>query len=126
MGSNDNVATLWDTRTGQKFRSFVGHSAGVRSVSFSSDGKYLFTGSDDGTTRIWDTRNGKELAKLYSLDQGRDWLVLTPDGHFDSSPNAEKLLTYRAAGSLQFELPERYREQFRRPGLLVEIMKVEK
>lgn len=37
---------------------FVGHSAGVRSISISPDGQYIASGSDDGSVRLWEIDTG--------------------------------------------------------------------
>ena len=42
----------------------VGHTAEVRSVSFSSDGTRIVTASDDRTARVWDATTGAELYRL--------------------------------------------------------------
>src|SRR5262245_53789472 len=39
---------------------FQGHTKGVRSVSFSPDGKTLAFGSSDATIKLWDVQTGKE------------------------------------------------------------------
>lgn len=39
----------------------TGHTAEVRRVGVSADGKRLLTSSDDTTLRLWDTRTGKQL-----------------------------------------------------------------
>jgi WD40 repeat protein len=124
-GSSDGTAIVWDAATGQKLRTFTGHSSSVESVSLSSDGRRLVTGSSDGTTRLWDADTGRELCALLSLDAGQDWLVVTPDGYFDGSPNAAKFLSYRIAGTLEFVPLENYRKEFERPGLLAKILKGE-
>jgi WD40 repeat protein len=38
-----------------------GHTALVREVTFSPDGKWLASGSQDGTARIWDAASGDEI-----------------------------------------------------------------
>lgn len=124
-GSGDDTAILWDAKTGQKIRTFAGHTSWVNSVTLSQDGTRALTGSFDGTTRLWDTKTGKELCSLISIDASKDWLVITPDGYFDGSENATKLISYRIAGTLEFVPLERYRKQFERPGLLAMIWKGE-
>jgi WD40 repeat protein len=54
-GLDNNIAYLWDVKTGQELRQFIGHSGPVNAVAFSPDGNYILTGSEDGTARLWDT-----------------------------------------------------------------------
>ena len=42
----------------------TGHSAAVRSVAFSHDGRTLASGSSYGTIKLWDVRNARELRTL--------------------------------------------------------------
>lgn len=41
-----------------------GHTAAIRAVGFSPDGKRLVTGSEDFTARVWDVASGKEMLSL--------------------------------------------------------------
>src|SRR2546422_11064404 len=43
---------------------FEGHSKPVRSAALSPDGKFVVTGSDDNTGRLWDTDTGKEVRRF--------------------------------------------------------------
>jgi WD40 repeat protein len=121
-GSDDNTAVLWETATGTRLRSFQGHTNYVIAVAFRPDGKHVLTGSGDGTTRLWDSRTGKELAQLLSLDQGQDWLVVTPEGLFDGSPGGRAKVTFRVDGGLRVVRQEQMLHQRHRPGLLAELL----
>src|SRR5207302_1129606 len=107
-------------------RSITAHGEGINDVVITPDGKRLFTASSDGTTRIWESSNGEELVRLVSLNEGKDWLVITPDGHFDGSPNAFKLAKFRTDGRLKLEPIEKHANELHRPGLLAAIWKDEK
>ncbi|MDY3562810.1 PQQ-binding-like beta-propeller repeat protein [Gemmata sp. JC673] len=54
----------------EPLRTLKGHTARVRPMCFSPDGKVLATGADDGTVRLWDPSTGKELARLTAPDPG--------------------------------------------------------
>ena len=125
-GSWDKTAILWGARTGEKVRTFAGHKDRVSSVALSRDGRFVVTCSDDCTTRIWDVRTGDELVTLISLDAGKDWLVVTPDGLFDGSIDTAKFVSYRLLGTLEFVPLERFQQKYYQPGLLAMLMKGER
>ncbi len=56
--------TIWEIETCKQVGDpLVGHTDGVTSVSFSSDGKKIVSGSWDKTVRIWDAKTGKQIGK---------------------------------------------------------------
>jgi Tol biopolymer transport system component len=117
-GSDDTTAILWDAQTGQKLRTLSGHTGSVTSAAFSPDGRQLATGSGDGTTRLWDLATGDELGSLLSLDGGKDWLVVTPQGLFDGSEGGRQKVTFRIGTGLTIVPVDRFYQDFARPGLL--------
>jgi len=56
VGSGDII--LLDAITGIQTSILPGHADWVRSVVFSSDGKFLISGSDDKTVNLWDVQTG--------------------------------------------------------------------
>jgi WD40 repeat protein len=100
-GTENNLAILWDAATGQKAQTFAGHTGAVTGLALSGDGKHLWTASLDGTTRLWDRAKGKERCCLYSLNEGKDWHVVTPDGRFVYASNAgtDSIAGYRIAAN---------------------------
>ena len=56
-----------------------GHSGGVNSVTFSSDGNTIATASKDRTTRLWN-QEGKELKTLQGHDAGVTSVSFSPYG----------------------------------------------
>lgn len=51
----DNLARIYDAKTGNLVAKLEGHRGSVRSVDFSPDGKLIATGSADTTVMLWDT-----------------------------------------------------------------------
>ncbi len=52
---SDNSIYIWDGATGNLIQKLEGHSAAVRGISYSPDGKTLVTGSEDTSIRTWNT-----------------------------------------------------------------------
>ncbi|MFA4828880.1 MAG: caspase family protein [Thermodesulfovibrionales bacterium] len=106
---------LWDVATGGEIKALRGHNSSVGSVTFSPDGKYVFSGSGDNTARIWDISTGKEIAQFISFTD-REWIVITPEGYYNSSANGDKHLNVRIGNNVYGI--ENYREAFYRPDLV--------
>lgn len=49
-----SVVELWDVLARRPMRQLRGHTAPVRAIAFSPDGRTLVSGSDDGTAIVWD------------------------------------------------------------------------
>jgi WD40 repeat protein len=74
-GVADGAARLWAAATGQEIRELLDHTAGVTSVAFSRDGKFIVTGSAGGTVRIGDADYHDTIRLACSLL----WRDLTPE-----------------------------------------------
>jgi WD40 repeat protein len=117
-GGFDGVARLWDRR-GQELRALRGHTAPVVFAAFSANGRLIVTAGNDMTVRLWRADTGEALATLMVLDED-DWVVTAPDGRFDASRGAQKLLYY-VDGSAVRPFDRRDDGNFR-PGLLTTIL----
>ena len=53
-GSNDKLVWVWDASTGEELKELKGHTALVRLVAFSPDGKHIVSGSDNKLVQVWD------------------------------------------------------------------------
>lgn len=83
-GGFDGTVREWDLPTGTEIRQFRGHTAAVRSVAVSPDGKTLLTASGidfrDLVVRIWDMATGNEVGQLKGHEHNVQHVVCHPDG----------------------------------------------
>ncbi|MDD5170100.1 MAG: caspase family protein, partial [Syntrophales bacterium] len=89
-GSRDETVRLWDIDTGRELKEFKGHSGTVFQVSFLPSGKYILSGGDS-STRLWDVSTGEEVAMTVGFS-GDEWIMLTRDGYYNSSPKGDQFL----------------------------------
>ncbi len=94
--TRDNTVKLWDAATGREISTFSGHEGDINTVAFSNDAKSFISGGSDGTIRRWDIKTGKEIAQFISLKDG-EWIAITPEGYYNSSPNGHKYLNIRVS-----------------------------
>ena len=65
--SQDRKIKIWDVFNHRKcIQTYVGHSMGVRDVSFSFDGTQFLSTSFDKSIKLWDTETGK-VKRTYEL-----------------------------------------------------------
>jgi WD40 repeat protein len=119
-GHQDRSVRLWDLETGVCLHTMEGHTGFVWSVAFSPDGRRLASTAYDGFTRIWDTATGRELCRLAAAAGPglgpAAWLAITPEGYYDGTTDAARLINWRVGNQL-FPV-EAYRETFHRPDLV--------
>ena len=114
-GSMDKTMKLWDVSSGREIRTFQGHTDSVHSVAFSSAGRYALSGSGNGVTTIWDIASGNEIAKMIGFTDG-EWIAITPEGYFKSSPKGANHLNVRIGNSVYGV--DQFYAKFYRPELV--------
>ena len=121
-GGTDSTIKLWDVSTQKELVTLTGHTAPIESMDFSPDGRLLASASDDGGTFIWDTKTGEHLLTLISLDDGGEWMVVTPQGLFDGTPVSWNQILWRYNQETFNVAPiEWFFNEFYYPGLLADI-----
>jgi WD40 repeat protein len=111
----DNTLNLWDAGTGKKISTLARGLAHIGKVAFFPDGRQALSGSADGTTRLWDIAAGKEIARFISFTDG-EWIVVTPEGYFNASPNGAKHLNVRTGNDVSSI--DQFFSKFYRPELV--------
>ena len=121
-GGTDNTIRLWDLATRSALRTFTGHTAPIDSIDFTPDGRMLASASEDGSTFLWDTQTGEHLLTLISLDDGGEWMVVTPQGLFDGTPVSWNQILWRYNQETFNVAPiEWFFNEFYYPGLLADV-----
>ena len=63
--SMDGKVKLWDCYNDRRcLRTFIGHSKGVRDVTFNNDGTRFLSASYDKMIKLWDTETGKCISRF--------------------------------------------------------------
>lgn len=121
-GAEDGIVQVWDARADRTTVLGV-HAADVTALAFSPDGRWLVSGGDDGTTRIWDVERSELALTLIAVGDSADWLAVTPQGLFDGTPVAWKLILWRFSRRLDDVLPvEAFFNDFFHPGLFADVL----
>lgn len=117
-GGSDMTVKMWDCATGSILATFTSHSSDVYSLTFSVDGNYVLSGGTDGVTKLYDIKRKKEIASRVHIGE-KDWVVYTPDGRFDGTPEGIRKVHF-VQGLETYPL-EAFYEKFYTPNLWVRI-----
>ena len=122
-GSTDNTIRIWDLATKREVRTLTGHTSNIESIDFSPDARLLASAADDGGTFLWDVNTGEHLLTLISLDDGGEWIVVTPQGLFDGTPVSWSQILWRYDHDTFNVAPiEWFFNEYYYPGLLSDIL----
>jgi hypothetical protein len=77
--ANNSVEVL-DAKSGLVLHTLIGHTAEVRGLAFSPDGRRIATSSWDRTIKLWDPATGREVFTLRGHTAGLLVVAFSPDG----------------------------------------------
>lgn len=111
-GGFDDVLQLWEVKTGKKKWEIPLQSHWIESVAFSPDGKYALSASYNGIMNLFEVETGKKIVMLAEFREQKksfnadtdwsapDWVVISPEGYFNASPNGAKHLNVRVGNNV--------------------------
>ena len=121
-GGTDNTIKIWDLAAKRELVTLTGHTANIESLDFNPDARLLASAGEDGSTFLWDTKTGEHLLTLISLDDGGEWMVVTPQGLFDGTPVSWNQILWRYNQETFNVAPiEWFFNEFYYPGLLSDV-----
>ncbi len=122
MGSGNGKVFFYDIATGSYNTALTIDCSvsRVEGISFTKSDRFMFLNSEDNFIQVWDLSIRKLVATLYPNTNTNDWAVITPDGRFDASVDAQSYLFFRKDLDL-FPLGALF-EQFYTPALLPRIL----
>ena len=98
-GRRNGTIHIWDIQKGTVGNQLEGHLRSVSSLTVTRDGRHAFSSSWDGTSILWEVESGRKLFQMASFKDD-EWVVLTPEGFFNASPQGEKHINLLKNGEI--------------------------
>lgn len=99
----------------------------VWSVNVTKNGKLAVAALGDGTIRWYRISDGQEILAFYPHSDRKRWILWTPSGYYDASPDAEDLIGWHvnngADQAADFFPNHLFRAQFYRPDIIDQILR---
>ncbi len=91
VSSSGQFIRMWDLDSNvYNTLELKGHTSGINSIAYSSDGQYVVSASDDKTVRVWDAKTGMQIGNpLTGHTQIVTFAVFSPDGRQIASASAD-------------------------------------
>ncbi|HBY59872.1 MAG TPA: hypothetical protein DEH78_08605, partial [Solibacterales bacterium] len=112
----------WNPLTGEKTFFVQEMRAEALSIAANPRADILIARDAENRLGFWRSPTAERIGTLQALAQG-EWLVTTPSGLFDGSPQGWSQIAWRTAdGPLSASPGEIFFNEFYRPGLLAELI----
>jgi WD40 repeat protein len=99
----------------------------VWAVNISGNGKVAVAGFGDGTIRWFRMEDGKELVAFFPHKDRKRWVIWTPKGYYDASPDGEELIGWHVNKGKdkesEFYPVSEFKHLFHRPEVIKMIFK---
>jgi WD40 repeat protein len=106
-GSKDKTIGLWKLSTGEKVRTFWGHTNAVIALAISPNGEIIASGSEDNIIKLWQLSTGQELATLKGHSDRICNLAFSWDGQvLASGSNDNSIKLWRVSTGAEFRTIE--------------------
>lgn len=90
--NHDNMAKVWDVKTGNIVKTFAGHTDWIYAVKVTSDMTTLITGSFDQSIKLWEFSTGKLLHTLTGHKDGIAALAVSPNNQMIASASVDGVI----------------------------------
>jgi len=94
-------------------------------VNISGNGRVAVAGFGDGTIRWYRMEDGKEILALFPHKDKKRWVIWTPKGYYDASPEGEELIGWHINNGKDKEADffpaSRFRDRFYRPDVIAKL-----
>ncbi|MEZ4922293.1 MAG: caspase family protein [Crocinitomicaceae bacterium] len=125
-------------KKGKLLTRFVGHEGGIRSVTVSSNGKFLVSSGIDMTVRFWPLENigkmnGEEPNVIHPkasmfISQDNEWVLWNQEGYFTSSKKGARYVGYHVNygkdSEAKFYPFDQFDLKYNRPDILMKDLEV--
>ncbi|MBN2426217.1 MAG: WD40 repeat domain-containing protein, partial [Calditrichaceae bacterium] len=119
-GDTDGLVTIWSFDNENELVSFKTHKDWITFLTFSPDGKNIISGSYSGKSLvISEVTTGKDIARFVAFADG-EWIVITPKGYFNASPNGAKYLNVRV-GNQVYSI-DNFHEKYFNPAYVASVL----
>ncbi|MEX1003251.1 MAG: caspase family protein [Crocinitomicaceae bacterium] len=115
----ENAIYVFNLQTKKQLHRLIGHTAYIRRLAFSDDGKRLISSAIDGTRRIWNLEEGTEMVSLINTGE-KDYAIVTPQQYYYATKGAKKMIHFVKGKEIypfsQFDL------KYNRPDIIIRDM----
>ena len=91
-GGGELRIMLWSVKTGECLKELAGHDRAIRSVQFSSSGKFLASASEDQTVKVWNALTGECLQTLKGHTSWVHSVAFSPDEETLASGSSDRAI----------------------------------